>query len=226
MLEVAGAVAATLASYLVALKLYRAGRNHPLLLPVVTGTLGTVAMLWLAGVHVARYEQGAAVLRYLSQLAVVAMAVPLYTHLRRLLAAWRPVLSGLLVGCALSVAGTYWVAGTLAVPPDVAASLAPKAATMPIALETARAVGGWPVLAALAVMLSGVFGTLSIRPLLRAMGIQAEPVHAFTLGLVAHAIGISKVLSELPRSLPYAVLGMCTNGLLTAWLVLLWPLRH
>ena len=44
-LEVAGAVAATLASYLVALKLYRAGRNHPLLLPVVTGTLGTVATL-------------------------------------------------------------------------------------------------------------------------------------------------------------------------------------
>lgn len=225
MLEVLGAVAATLASYLLALKLYRSSRNHPLLLPVVTGTLGTVVTLWLSGAQVARYEQGSAGLRYLSQLAVVAMAVPLYTHLRRLLAAWRPILSGLLVGCALSVAGTYWVAGTLGVPADVAASLAPKAATMPIALETAKAVGGWSALAALAVMLSGIFGALSSRPLLRAMGIQAEPVHAFTLGLVAHAIGISKVLAELPRSLPYAVVGMCTNGLLTACLVLSWPVR-
>lgn len=220
--DIALAVALTAGAYGIALVVYRRSGRSTFVLPVITGTAMTIAALVLIGVPVDQYADGAAPLKYMAQLSVVAMAIPLHVHARRLMTHYRPILAGLVTGCAASLAGTLWLGAWMNVPEQVVISVAPKAATMPLAIQAVEALSGWGALAALSVVLSGAFGAITTDRLLKRLGIHAPAIHAFTLGLVSHAIGVAKTISDRPRELPYCVLGMCANGLLTAALLLAW----
>lgn len=214
----------TLAAYLAALWLYRRSGHHLLCLPVLTGTALVLAALALAGTGYPVYAEATRVLRWLAGPAVIALAVPLYRQaalLRRLAV---PLLAALAAGCLVSVLGTVGLCGLLGTPMSFALSLAPKAATMPMALLAAERAGGVPAVAAMAVVATGVLGPLLAGPLLRWLrvgegqggGADGEVVRSFTLGLVAHAIGVARVLQTHPGSVAFAALAMGLNGVATA----------
>ncbi|MEZ5704161.1 MAG: LrgB family protein [Burkholderiaceae bacterium] len=208
--------AVTLMAYLVALWLYRRSGHHLLCLPVLTGTALVLAALALAGTGYPVYAQATRVLRWLTGPAIIALAVPLYRQaalLRRLAV---PLLVALVVGCLVSVLGTLAVCGLLGTPLPFALSLAPKAATMPMAMLATERAGGVPAVAAMAVVASGVLGTLLAGPVFRLLGIKDERVRSFTLGLVAHAIGVARVLQTDPDRVAFAALAMGLNGVGTA----------
>lgn len=214
----------TLAAYLAALWLYRRSGHHLLCLPVLTGTGLVLAALALAGSGYPVYAEATRVLRWLTGPAVIALAVPLYRQaalLRRLAV---PLLAALAVGCLVSVLGTVALCGLLGTPMSFALSLAPKAATMPMALLAAERAGGVPAVADMAVVATGVLGPMLAGPLLRWLrvgegqggGADGEVVRSFTLGLVAHAIGVARVLQTHPGSVAFAALAMGLNGVATA----------
>lgn len=213
----------TLAAYLAALWLYRRSGHHLLCLPVLTGTGLVLAALALAGTGYPVYAEATRLLRWLAGPAVIALAVPLYRQaalLRRLAV---PLLAALATGCLVSVLGTVALCGLLGTPMSFALSLAPKAATMPMALLAAERAGGVPAVAAMAVVATGVLGPLLEGPLLRWLrvgegqgGGDGEVVRSFTLGLVAHAIGVARVLQTHPGSVAFAALAMGLNGVATA----------
>ena len=212
--------AITLAAYLAALWLYRRSGHHLLCLPVLTGTGLVLAALALAGTGYPVYAEATRVLRWLAGPAVIALAVPLYRQaalLRRLAV---PLLAALVAGCLVSVLGTLALCGLMGTPMPFALSLAPKAATMPMALLAAERAGGVPAVAAMAVVATGVLGALLAGPLLRwlrvADGPEDDVVRSFTLGLVAHAIGVARVLQTHPGSVAFAALAMGLNGVATA----------
>lgn len=212
--------AITLAAYLAALWLYRRSGHHLLCLPVLTGTGLVLAALALAGTGYPVYAEATRVLRWLAGPAVIALAVPLYRQaalLRRLAV---PLLAALVAGCLVSVLGTLALCGLMGTPMPFALSLAPKAATMPMALLAAERAGGVPAVAAMAVVATGVLGALLAGPLLRwlrvADGPEDDAVRSFTLGLVAHAIGVARVLQTHPGSVAFAALAMGLNGVATA----------
>lgn len=210
----------TLAAYLAALWLYRRSGHHLLCLPVLTGTALVLAALALAGTGYPVYAEATRVLRWLAGPAVIALAVPLYRQaalLRRLAV---PLLAALAAGCLVSVLGTVALCWLLGTPMSFALSLAPKAATMPMALLAAERAGGVPAVAAMAVVATGVLGPLLAGPLLRWLRVGEGPeddvVRSFTLGLVAHAIGVARVLQTHPGSVAFAALAMGLNGVATA----------
>ncbi|MDP3927296.1 MAG: LrgB family protein [Hydrogenophaga sp.] len=216
--------AITLAAYLAALGLYRRSGHHLLCLPVLTGTALVLAALALAGTGYPVYAEATRVLRWLTGPAIIALAVPLYRQaalLRRLAV---PLLMALVAGCLVSVLGTLLLCGLLGTPMSFALSLAPKAATMPMAMLAAERAGGVPAVAAMAVVATGLLGTLLARPLLRWLRVEEGPesgaqgviVRSFTLGLVAHAIGVARVLQTHPASVAFAALAMGLNGVATA----------
>lgn len=215
----------TLAAYLAALWLYRRSGHHLLCLPVLTGTALVLAALALAGSGYPVYAEATRVLRWLTGPAIIALAVPLYRQaalLRRLAA---PLLVALAAGCLVSVLGTLLLCGLMGTPMAFALSLAPKAATMPMAMLAADRAGGVPAVAAMAVVATGVLGTWLAGPLLRWLrvdeGPQGEVVSSFTLGLVAHAIGVARVLQTHPGSVAFAALAMGLNGIATALVLVL-----
>jgi hypothetical protein len=130
-----------------------------------------------------------------------------------------PLLGALLAGGLSAVLSTLVLARLLGAPREVALSLAPKSATMPIAMAAAERASGVPALAAMAVVATGVLGTLLCAPLLRRLRIQDERVHAFTLGLAAHAIGVARVLQARPETAAFAALAMSAKGVTTALVV-------
>lgn len=216
----------TVAAYVAAVWLYRRSGHHLLCLPVLTGTALVLGALALAHTDYPVYAEATRALRWLTGPAIIALAVPLYRQAALLRRMAGPLLGALFAGCLASVLGTLALAKALGTPLSFALSLAPKAATMPIAMQAAEGAGGLPAVAALAVVATGVLGTLFAGPVLRRLRIDDDTTRSFALGLVAHAIGTARALQTHPQSVAFAALAMGLNGVCTALVLALlarWP---
>ncbi|MDM0087842.1 MULTISPECIES: LrgB family protein [unclassified Variovorax] len=209
----------TLAAYLLAQWLYRRSGGHPLLLPVFTAVTLVIGALWLSGTPYPVYAQGTQLLTLLVGPATVALAVPLFGHRARLQAIWRPLCIALAIGALTAIASAVGVAWALGGTRETLMSLAPKSATMPIAMPVAERFGGLPALAAVAVALTGIAGTVVSRPLLHLLRVHDPAARGFAIGLSAHAIGMARELQEHPGTGAFAALAMGLNGIATALLM-------
>lgn len=212
------AVGLTLIAFQLALALYR--RSGWLVLqPVMVGMLLVVGTLTLVDLDYARYREGAAPIAMLLGPATVALAVPLYRHLRRIQQLFWPILITLLVGGVLCVVLTLVIAWALGAQWPVLMSLAPKSATMPIAMLVAEQLGGLASLAAVFVMLTGVIGTALGPLLLGWAGVEHPAARGLSYGINAHAIGTARALEEGDECGAFAALGMSLLGILIALLL-------
>lgn len=209
----------TLLAYAGALALYRRSGAHPLLIPVLTAVAAIVAVLLATGTPYATYRQGVELLSFLVGPATVALAVPLFAQRGRIRQLWRPLGVALLVGCTVAIASALLLAWALGGTRETLMSLAPKSATMPIALPVAERMGGLPSLAAVAVAITGIAGAVLAAPLLRLLRVQDPAVRGFAIGLTAHAIGTARELQVHPTAGAFAALAMGLNGVATAVLV-------
>ena len=87
---------------------------------------------------------------------------------------------------------------------------------MPIAMALAERFNGIVALAAVAVAVTGIGGTIMARPLLNMLGIQDPAVRGFSLGLTAHAIGTARAMQTSETAGAFAALAMALNGVATA----------
>lgn len=209
----------TLLAYAGALALYRRSGAHPLLIPVLTAVVAIVAVLLATGTPYATYRQGVELLSFLVGPATVALAVPLFAQRGRIRQLWRPLSVALLVGCTVAIASALLLAWALGGTRETLMSLAPKSATMPIALPVAERMGGLPSLAAVAVAITGIAGAVLAAPLLRLLRVQDPAARGFAIGLTAHAIGTARELQVHPTAGAFAALAMGLNGVATAVLV-------
>jgi predicted murein hydrolase (TIGR00659 family) len=209
----------TLLAYLGALALYRRSGAHPLLIPVLTAVVFIVVVLMATGTPYATYRDGVSLLSLLIGPATVALAVPLYGQRARIRQMWRPLGIALLVGSTVAIASALLIAWALGGTLETLMSLAPKSATMPIALPVAERMGGLPSLAAVAVAITGIAGTILAGPVLRLLRIHDPAVRGFAVGLTAHAIGTARELQVHPTAGAFAALAMGLNGVATAVLV-------
>lgn len=209
----------TLAVYLATMALYRRFDCHPLLIPVFPAVCIIVTVLLLTDTPYATYRQGVQWLNLLIGPATVALAIPLYAQRARIRALWRPITVALLVGCVTALLSAMGIAWTLGGSWETIVSLAPKSATIPIALPMSERFGGLPSLAAVAVAVTGISGCMLAPWLLRLIRTQDPAVEGFAQGLTAHAIGTARSLQMHPTAGAFAALAMGLNGVLTALLM-------
>jgi putative effector of murein hydrolase len=129
---------------------------------------------------------------------------------------WRPIAVALLVGCVVGLTGAMGIAWVLGGSWQTMVSLAPKSATIPIALPMAERLGGEPSLAAVAVAVTGVAGVMLSGLCMRLLRVRDPAVQGFALGLTAHAIGTARGLQMHPTVGAFAALAMGLNGVATA----------
>src|SRR3712207_1491146 len=151
----------TLAAYAAAHALFHRTHGNPLLNPVAIAVALIVTVLWSTGTSYAIYFDGAQFVHFLLGPATVSLAVPLWRNLaavRRLLV---PMTLGLLIGSATAILSSVGIAALLGADHETLVSLAPKSATMPIAMSVSEQLGGLPSLTAAFVLLTGIIGAMT-----------------------------------------------------------------
>ena len=209
----------TLMAYIIAVAIYRLGKQAPLFNPVLIGMAVVITALTGLNIPYADYFNGAQVLHFLLGTATVALAIPLYHQLHQLRAAMLPIVLSVITGAAVAAVSAVLVAKALGGSTLTLISLAPKSTTTPVAMGIAERLGGLPPLTAVAVIVTGILGAITGLGILKAMGIHSVRSQGIALGIAAHGIGTARALQVDQRVGAYSGLAMSLTAVATAILV-------
>jgi predicted murein hydrolase (TIGR00659 family) len=212
-------VTATLLAYAAASAIHRRTGMNALANPVLLSVTFIVGALLLTRTPYQTYFEDARFIHLLVGPATVALAIPLHAQLDRLKTLLVPLTIALLVGSITAIGSAVAIGWTLGASTDILFSLAPKSATMPIAMSVSEAIGGLPSFTALTVAITGISGAIMSRGLLNLLRIDDLAARGFAVGLTAHAIGTARALQESEIEGAFAGLAMGLNGVATALLV-------
>lgn len=197
-------------------------KRNPLANPVVIAATLLVGLLVATKTPYGAYFDGAQFVHFLLGPATVALAVPLYRNIGTVKKSLLPMAAALLAGSVTAAVSAVVIAWALGAPPAVLASLAPKSATAPIAMELARNLGGIASLAAVLVILTGIIGAVVVTPLMNRLGITDFAARGFAAGVASHGIGTARAFQVSELAGTFAGIAMGLNGALTSLIVLLW----
>jgi len=209
----------TLFAYQGAFWLYRRSGMNPLANPVLIAVTFLVALLTLTGTSYQTYFDGAQFVHFLLGPATVALAIPLYTQMRRVRAMLWPVAAGLLAGSLTAALSAIAIARLLGASLPTQLSLAPKSVTTPIAMGVAERIGGIPSLTAVLVITTGILGAVSARWVFDHLQVRDPAIRGFAIGVASHGIGTARAFQVSEQSGAFAALAMGLNGALTALLL-------
>lgn len=206
----------TLVAYQIAYWIYRRCGTHPIANPVLIAVVLLLAILQLTETPYDTYFSGAQFVHFLLGPATVALAIPLYGQVQRLVGLAGPLLLALVGGSLFAMLSAvfvgHWLGGSI----PTLLSLAPKSVTTPIAMGIAERIGGHPSLAAVMVIATGILGAITAQSLFRWLKVKDDAVGGFALGVAAHGIGTARAFQVSETMGAFAALGMGLNGLLTA----------
>ena len=206
----------TLIAYLLADRISMAGGRHPALNIVALATLFIILLLKATGASYETYFAGAQFIHFLLGPATVALAIPLYRNFDRVKASASPILGALLVGSVIAIVSAVLIAKGLGASHELAASLAPKSVTAPIAMGLSEKLGGAPFLTTALVMATGIFGAVILSPLMKLLRISDPAAIGMAAGLSAHGLGTARAFHIDSTAGAFAGIAMGLNGALTS----------
>ncbi|MBI6729111.1 LrgB family protein [Pseudomonas amygdali] len=208
-------IAITLGAYQLAMAVY--GRTRWLFLqPVLVSMVVVISVVLFCDLEYTEYRKSTEILSTLLGPATVALAVPLYLNMRRIRQLFWPVLTTLVVGGVFATGLCVGFGVLFGADHMILMTMAPKSVTSPIAMLVAEQIGGVAALAAVFVLITGVFGAIFGPGLLSLAGVDNPAARGMALGLTAHAVGTSVALQEGEESGAFAALAMSLMGVATA----------
>lgn len=205
----------TLAVYLASRALYLRTR-WAILNPALVSIAAIIALLLATRTPYADYERGGRLIAFWLGPAVVALGVPLALQLERVRRNALGIATGLAAGAIVGIAVATGVATLLGASPVVVRSLAPRAATTPIAVAITARLGGIPALSAVVSIVSGAIGGFIGVGVLRAVGVRSRLATGLALGAAAHGLGTARAAGEGDVEGAASGMAMGVVGVLTA----------
>lgn len=199
--------------------------QHPIVNPLLICLVVIIPLLmWLEVPYETYFEQNKWI-NALLEPAVVALAFPLYEQLSQIRQKWKVIFSTCLIGSVMSMITGAGIALALGADAQLTASILPKSVTTPIAMAVAEQVGGLPSVAAIMVIIAGLFGAVLGYPLFRLIGVKAPIAKGLTMGTVSHALGTAKAAEENYQEGAFSSLALVICGVITSILApILFPL--
>ena len=191
----------------------------PWLHPVLWSVPVLMALLWATKTPYITYAASTAMITFLLGPAVVSMAVPIWAQRATIRKLAVPITLALLAGSTTAIVSAVGIVWAFGAPVQVLASLAPRAATSPVGMAVAEALGGIPALAAVIIVFSGVLGAMIATPLLNLMRMKDYRVRGFATGVSAHGVGSARAFQVSKIAGAYAGLGMALNAVMTTVLL-------
>ena len=94
----------------------------------------------------------------------------------------------------LAITLVLFLCRLFALPGTVTASLIPKSITTPLAIAVCDSLGGIQALTVLAVIVTGITGSIIAPPLIKLFRIRSEIAQGLAIGAASHAVGTSKAV--------------------------------
>ncbi|KXI23528.1 hypothetical protein AS132_06790 [Photobacterium sanguinicancri] len=199
--------------------------QHPIVNPLLICLIIIIPLLMWLNVPYETYFEQNKWLNALLEPAVVALAFPLYEQLSQIRAKWKTIFTVCFIGSVLSMVTGAGIAFALGANVELVASILPKSVTTPIAMAVAEQIGGVPAIAAIMVIIAGLFGAVLGYPLFKLAGIKAPIAKGLTMGTVSHALGTAKAAEENYQEGAFSSLALVICGVMTSILApVLFPL--
>ena len=180
-------------SYYIGTLLYRRLRSawvHP----VAVAMILCVVVLLTLGIDYPTFQAGTAFLDFLLGPTVVALGYLLYEQLEHLRGREIAIFVATIIGAFVGIASVVLLGYFFNLDEALIASLAPKSATMPIAIPLSEQSGGLPAITAVVVFLTGIVGSIIGPWLLDKCGITHPIARGLALGSASHGIGTSRAI--------------------------------
>ncbi len=190
--------------------------NSPFANPLLISIGIIIPVLMLLKVPYETYELDNLWVNYMLQPAVVALAYPLYEQLPQIRANWKIIMLACGVGSVLSMLTTGIIAALMNVDIALIAALMGKSVTTPIAMEVANNLGGEPAIAAIMVLLVGVFGAIVAYPIYNMLNITHPIARGLTMGNVSHALGTATCAEKDQKDAAFSSLALVVCGVITS----------
>jgi len=209
----------TLGGYLVGRALQNASGGAPFINPVLVAILIVMAALAATGTSYRTYFAGAQLIHFLLGPATIALAIPLARHFALIRANLKSVGLALLAGSASAIISGAAIVHICGGSRAIALSMAPKAATTPIAMVVSRQVGGMPELTASLAILGGITAAIAGQWMFKLLAISDWRAQGLAAGVAGSGIAAAHVAARNETGAAFAAIGVGMNGLLTALLV-------
>lgn len=188
---------------------------NPVLLTILTLCLA-LAIFNTSYYH---YYQATIGISFFLELAVVALAYPLYTQFHDFKAHALLLVTCSFIGVSISTLCAFVLCLKFDGTTELSASLAGLSVTTPISIIVTQTLGGIPSVAAIMVILIGVFGGTFGLALLSLFSIDNVQAKGIALGVSCHAIGTAAALEYHPKAGAFASAAMIISALITAFWV-------
>ncbi|MGY0398381.1 MAG: CidB/LrgB family autolysis modulator [Ostreibacterium sp.] len=190
--------------------------NHPLANPLLLSIIIIISILMALDVPYKVYYAQNDWITFLLQPAVVALAYPLYQQLPQIKQNWKIILLACSVGSCMSMLSAGLIAITFHTDPTLVASLMGKSVTTPIAMEVGQGLGGEPAIAAILVLIVGLFGSVFAYPIYSLLGVTHPIARGLTMGTVSHALGTATCASKNAEDAAFSSLALVICGIITS----------
>ena len=179
--------------YLCSLYLYKRTRIA-LLHPVLISIGIIILILELLNINYSTFKKGSHLIDFMLGPSVVALGLLLfeqYEHIRKNVVA---ITTAVFVGSFIGITSVMAIAKALGADHAIVASLQPKSVTTPIAIEIASKNGGNVSIAAIVVVVVGIFGGITGPFVLNKLGITSKLARGLALGSSAHGLGTARAM--------------------------------
>lgn len=207
-------IAISILAFFVGVKLQARTKSvlcNPLLIAIVL----IVLLLSVFRIPYESYNQGGALINLFLAPATACLAVSIYTRIQLLKEYWLPILAGCTAGSLTSMGSVWLLCRLFGLDEAMTASLLPKSVTTPIATEVCKAHGGIVPVTVIAVIFTGILGSI-LAPFLIRLFRANDPIAAgLSIGACSHAVGTSKALEigETEGAMSGLAIGIC--GMIT-----------
>lgn len=184
---------------------------NPLLIAIVL----VIGVLLLFKIPYESYNEGGSMINLFLSPATACLAVSIHSRAELLRKNWLPILAGAAAGSVTSMGSVYVLCRLLGLEEDMTWSLLPKSVTTPIAVGISEGHGGVVPITVVAVILTGIMGSLLAPMLIRLFRIKDPMEAGLAIGACSHAVGTSRAIEmgEIQGAMSGLAIGIC--GLVT-----------
>lgn len=189
--------------------------------PLLISYLIIIPVLLLFNIPLEWYNEGGDIINMFLSPATAVLAISVYRQRGLVKKHLLTIMMSTLAGSVSSIVTVLLLSRLFSLDDALTSSLMPKSITTPMAIAVSSSLGGIESITVLAVIVTGILGSIISPLLIRLFRIRSEVVQGLAIGASSHAVGTSKAVELGQVQGALSSLALVMSGVLTVAISLL-----